>query len=62
MEQEILKKFEELEKMLEENLKISRQIRRYFLWTVIISFAIIVLPLIGLVFILPQFIGNLGIY
>ena len=64
MEQEILQKLEELEKKLEENIKIARQTRQYFLWTLIISLAVIVLPLIGLFFILPQFIstyGNLGI-
>jgi len=64
MEQEILKKLEEIEKKLEENIKMVRQMRQYFFWTLIISLAVIVLPLIGLFFLLPQFIntyGNLGI-
>ncbi len=64
MEQEILQKLEELEKKLEENIKIARQMRRYFLWTLIISLTVIIFPLIGLLFVLPQFIstyGNLGI-
>ncbi|MBI2640325.1 MAG: hypothetical protein HYW91_00350 [Candidatus Sungbacteria bacterium] len=64
MEQEIIQKLAEIEKKLEENTKIVRQMRQYFFWTLIISLAVIVLPLIGLIFILPQFIstyGNLGI-
>lgn len=64
MEQEIIQKLEEIEKKLEENIKMVRQMRQYFFWTLIISLAVIVLPLIGLFFILPQFIstyGNLGI-
>ena len=63
MEQEILQKLDLLEKKLEENVKISRQMRKYFLWTLIISVVVIVLPLIGLLFVIPQLINsytNLG--
>ena len=64
MEQEILRKLGEIEKKLEENAKMVRQMRRYFFWTLIISLAVVVLPLIGLFFFIPQFINtysNLGI-
>ncbi|OGZ98849.1 MAG: hypothetical protein A3G49_02995 [Candidatus Sungbacteria bacterium RIFCSPLOWO2_12_FULL_41_11] len=64
MEQEILRKLEEIEKKLEENAKMVRQMRRYFFWTLIISLAVVVFPLIGLFFLIPQFINtysNLGI-
>lgn len=64
MEQEILQKLGELEKKLEENMRMVRQMRQYFFWTLIISVLVIVLPLIGLFFLLPQFIStysNLGI-
>lgn len=64
MDQEILQKLKELEEKIEENIKIARQMRRYFFWTLIISLAVIVFPLIGLIFVLPQFIsiyGSLGI-
>jgi len=64
MEQEIIQKLGELEKKLDENTKIARQMRQYFFWTLIISVAVILLPLIGLLFVLPQFIStysNLGI-
>ena len=58
MEQEILQKLDLLEKKLEENIKIARQMKRYFLWTLIISVAVIVLPLIGLLFVIPQLISS----
>ena len=58
MEQEILQKLDLLEKKLEENVKISRQMRKYFLWTLIISVVVIVLPFIGLLFVIPQLISS----
>jgi type II secretory pathway component PulF len=57
MEQEILQKLEGIEKKIEENTKITRQLRQYFLWTMIISLLVVVLPLIGLLFLIPRFIG-----
>ena len=64
MEQEIAQKLEEIEKKIEENMKMTRQMRQYFLWTLIISLVVIVLPLLGIFFLVPQFINtysNLGI-
>ncbi|MDP3710722.1 MAG: hypothetical protein Q8R29_03335 [bacterium] len=58
MEQEIIKKLEELEKKLEESTKMVRQMRGYFLWMLIISVVVIVLPLIGLLFAIPSFIST----
>ena len=58
MEQEISQKLDLLEKKLEENIKIARQMRKYFLWTLIISVVVIVLPLIGLLFVIPQLINS----
>lgn len=58
MEQEISQKLDLLEKKLEENIKIARQMRKYFLWTLIISIAVIVFPLIGLLFVVPQLISS----
>lgn len=64
MEQEVLQKLEVIEKKLEENIKMVRQMRRYFFWTLIISVSVIVFPLIGFFFLIPQFINtysNLGL-
>ena len=41
----------------EVNIAINKM-RKYFLWTLIISVAVVVLPLIGLVAVLPQFLSS----
>ena len=58
MEQDILKKMDEQDKKLGAIL-CPQKMRKYFLWTLIISVAVIVLPLIGLVFVLPSFFNSL---
>jgi ABC-type arginine transport system permease subunit len=48
---------------LDEIYRSSEKTRKYFLWTVIVAVAFLVLPLIGLVFAIPQFLSiydNLG--
>lgn len=61
MENEILKKLEEQGKRIEEIHVSSEKMRKYFLWTLIISVALVALPLIGLVFAIPQFLNTLNI-
>jgi type II secretory pathway component PulF len=66
MEQEILRKIEELEKKVEAVYQSSEKMRKYFLWTLIISAVVIILPLIGLLIVIPQFLNtynaaNLGL-
>jgi len=46
----------------------AEKTRKYFLWTMIVTIALIVLPLIGLAFVLPAFVnqyttvlGNIGV-
>jgi len=60
MEEEILKKIEAQDKKLEEIYSSVEKIRKYFLWTLIITVVMIVLPLIGLLFIIPQFLSALS--
>jgi type II secretory pathway component PulF len=57
MDQETLNKFEELNKKLDQIYRSAEKTRKYFLWMLIISLAVIVLPLIGLAFAIPQFIN-----
>jgi hypothetical protein len=60
MEEDILKKLEEQEIKL-NNIYVSvEKLRKYFLWTLIITVAVIVLPLIGLVAIIPWFLKVMG--
>jgi len=65
MEQEIQQKFEEQDKKLDAIFKSVEKTRKYFLWVLIISIAVIVLPLIGIAIMIPriidQYTGALGI-
>lgn len=56
MENDILQKFEEQDKKLDDIYKSIEKMRKYFLWTLIVTIATVVLPLIALVLILPWFI------
>lgn len=60
MENEILKRLEEQAKRIEEIFVSMEKTRKYFLWTLIISVAFVVLPLIGLMFVIPQFLNTLN--
>lgn len=56
MDQEILKKFEEQDKKLDAIYQSVEKMRKYFLWTLIVTVAAIVLPIIGLIAIIPWFL------
>ena len=58
MEQETIKKLTELEEKINRIYISVEKTRKYFLWTGIITIAIIVLPLIAMMFILPSFIDT----
>ena len=58
MEQETTKKLLELEEKINKIYISVEKTRKYFLWTGIITVAVIVLPLIGLLFVLPSFMQN----
>ncbi|MCH8048875.1 hypothetical protein IIC44_02140 [Patescibacteria group bacterium] len=66
-EEKILRKLSELEEKLDNVYKSTERTRKYILWMFIISILVVVLPLIGLVFIIPQFLslysdlGSLGL-
>lgn len=58
MENEQATKFIELEKKIDAIYISVEKTRKYFLWTMIITVALVVLPLIGLVFAIPTFIAS----
>jgi len=60
MEEEILKKIELQGKKIDEIYLSVEKMRKYFLWTFIITIALVILPLIGLIFVIPQFLSTLG--
>lgn len=53
-------KIEALEEKIDELQRSVDKIRKIFLWTVIISLAVFILPLVGLLFVIPQFLSNYG--
>ena len=56
-EQQTLQKFKELEEKLDKVYKSTELTRKYILTMLIISILVIVLPLIGLIFLIPQFLS-----
>ena len=60
MEEQILEKIREQDKKLGEIYASVEKMRKYFLWTLIVTIAVIILPLIGLIFVVPQFLNMYG--
>lgn len=56
MEENILNKLENQEKKIDEIYKSVEKTRKYFLWTLIISAGAILIPLVGLMIIIPWFL------
>lgn len=58
MEQELLKKLQEQDEKINKIYVSVEKTRKYFLWTMIITVALFVLPLIAMVFAIPAFINT----
>ncbi len=59
MEQDIAQRLDALEKKIDATYVSAEKTRKYILWTGIITVATIVLPLIGLVFVIPWYLSTL---
>lgn len=59
MEQEILQKLSEMEQKIDQTYAAVEKLRKYFLWTLIISVGAVLVPLLGLIAIAPWFIGTM---
>lgn len=57
--EEILKKIEEQEKKIDAMYVSVEKLRKYFLWTLIIAGATVVLPLILMIVVLPSVLGTI---
>ena len=57
---EVLKKLAELEQKVDAVYKSAEKTRKYFMWTLILSVVLFVLPLIALVFVIPYFLSAIG--
>lgn len=58
MEQEIIKKIEEQGLKIDAIYKSVEKTRKYFLMIIWITVLAVALPMIGLVFAIPSFLGN----
>lgn len=60
MDPETKEKLEALQKRVEEIYISVEKTRKYFLWTLVITIVMIVLPLIGLAIVIPIFMRTLS--
>ena len=58
MDTELSQRLAVLEEKVEKILTSVEKTRKYFLWVLIISIAMVVLPAIGLAFAIPSFLSN----
>ena len=57
---ELAAKLDELTNKVDAVQKTVRSMRRYQMWSAIVMIALVVLPAIGLAFVIPQFLSNYG--
>ena len=62
MDQDLEKRLTALEQKVDATYKAAHKTHMYMKWTAIITIALIVLPLIGLVFVIPQYLSTLNAY
>ena len=59
IEIEILKKIDENSKKIEAIYESVEKTRKYFLWSAIINILVFVLPLVGIILIIPWFVSKM---
>ncbi|MBI5077917.1 MAG: hypothetical protein HZB11_00935 [Candidatus Yonathbacteria bacterium] len=60
MEQEILERIKAQEELLQKVYISAEKTRKYFMWTLIVSVAVVILPIIGLLAVIPTFLSTMG--
>ena len=55
---ELAAKLDEISAKADKAYHAAETVRKYLFWTGVVSIALIVLPLIGLAFVIPQFISS----
>jgi hypothetical protein len=58
MDTELKTRLEGLEKKIDAVYVSTEKTRKYFQWTMIITIVMFVLPVLGLIFVIPMFIAN----
>lgn len=57
MDEETKRRLDAQDEILEKIYSSAEKTRKYFLWTLILSAVLFVLPLIGLLFVIPKFLS-----
>jgi len=60
MDQDIIDRFDSLEKKTDAVFRSVEKTRKYFQWTLIITAVMVILPLIGLLFAIPSYLSTLS--
>jgi type II secretory pathway component PulF len=58
MQPNIGDELKELEQKIDKIYQSVEKTRKYFFWTMIITIVVFVLPLIGLIFVIPSFVST----
>lgn len=58
MDEELRRKLETLEAKIDATYRSAEKTRKYFLGVIVVSVIALALPVIGLMFALPSFLGN----
>jgi TRAP-type mannitol/chloroaromatic compound transport system permease small subunit len=58
---ELIKKIEEQNQKIDAMYKSVERLRKYFYWTLILTIVFFVLPLIGLIFVIPLYLNTLNV-
>ncbi len=59
MDEELKQRLDKQDEYLQNIYKSAEKTRKYFLWTLIATLVVIVLPLIGLIFVIPAFMRSM---
>ncbi len=55
---ELAAKLDEISAKADQAYRAAEKVRKYLFWTGVITIALFVLPLIGLMFVIPQFLNS----
>ena len=58
IEPELLAKLNEIEAKVEQAYRSAESARKYLFWTAVVTAVLIILPAIGLLFAIPQFLNS----
>ncbi|OHA02454.1 MAG: hypothetical protein A3J58_02720 [Candidatus Sungbacteria bacterium RIFCSPHIGHO2_02_FULL_52_23] len=58
MDNELEKRFAGQEQKLDAIYRSVERMRKYFLWTLVVTVVMIVFPLVGLLIVIPQFLNQ----